>query len=110
MAKLEVTVTDELNGARLDKAIVALVEGSSRARVKRAIEEGTVSVNGRIIAKGEIVKEGDRILVDPELGSVAAPCIAEPGAVAPVSSGPVVPAAAGENPASRSAPFDEPGF
>ena len=80
MAKLEVTVTDELNGARLDKAIVALVEGSSRARVKRAIEEGTVSVNGRIIAKGGVVKEGDRILVDQELGSVAAPCIAEPDA------------------------------
>ena len=80
MAKLEVTVTDELNGARLDKAIVALVEGASRARVKRAIEEGTVSVNGRIVAKGGVVKEGDRILVDPELGSVAAPCIAEPDA------------------------------
>ena len=80
MAKLEVTVTVELNGARLDKAIVALVEGASRARVKRAIEEGTVSVNGRIIAKGGVVKEGDRILVDPELGSVATPCIAEPDA------------------------------
>ena len=80
MAKLEVTVTDELNGARLDKAIVSLVEGASRARVKRAIEEGTVSVNGRIVAKGGVVKEGDRILVDPELGSVAAPCIAEPDA------------------------------
>jgi 23S rRNA pseudouridine1911/1915/1917 synthase len=80
MAKLEVTVTDELNGARLDKAIVALVEGASRARVKRAIEEGTVSVNGRITPKGGIVKEGDRILVDEELGSVAAPCIPEPDA------------------------------
>jgi 23S rRNA pseudouridine1911/1915/1917 synthase len=80
MAKLEVTVTDELNGARLDKAIVALVEGASRARVKRAIEEGTVSVNGRIIAKGGVVKEGDRILVDEELGSVAAACIPEPSA------------------------------
>jgi 23S rRNA pseudouridine1911/1915/1917 synthase len=80
MAKLEVTVTDELNGARLDKAIVALVEGASRARVKRAIEDGTVSVNGRIIAKGGVVKEGDRILVDQELGSVATPCIPEPEA------------------------------
>lgn len=80
MAKLEVTVTDELNGARLDKAIVALVEGASRARVKRAIEDGSVSVNGRIIAKGGVVKDGDRILVDEELGSVSAPCIPEPNA------------------------------
>src|SRR3954470_10171073 len=81
MGKLEVTVTNELNGARLDKAIVALVEGASRARVKRAIEDGTVSVNGRIIAKGGVVKEGDRILVDDTLGSVAEACIPEPNAV-----------------------------
>src|SRR4051812_33675634 len=80
MAKLEVTVTGELNGARLDKAIVALVEGASRARVKRAIEDGTVSVNGRIVAKGGVVNEGDRILVDDTLGSSAAACIAEPNA------------------------------
>ncbi|MDB4937547.1 MAG: Ribosomal large subunit pseudouridine synthase [Labilithrix sp.] len=80
MAKLEVTVTSELNGARLDKAIVALVEGASRARVKRAIEDGTVSVNGRIVAKGGVVKEGDRIQVDEALGSSAAACIPEPDA------------------------------
>ncbi len=80
MAKLEVTVTNELNGARLDKAIIALVEGTSRARVKRAIEEGTVSVNGRIVAKGGVVKEGDRIVLDETLGSADAPCIPEPDA------------------------------
>ena len=80
MAKLEVTVTNELNGARLDKAIIALVEGTSRARIKRAIEEGTVSVNGRIVAKGGVVKEGDRIVLDETVGSADAPCIPEPDA------------------------------
>ncbi len=80
MAKLEVTVTNELNGARLDKAIIALVEGTSRARVKRAIEEGTVSVNGRIVAKGGVVQEGDRIVLDEALGSVDVPVIPEPDA------------------------------
>ena len=44
----------------------------------------------------------------PASSASAAP--AEPGPVAPVSSGPVVPPAASEKPASRSAPFDEPGF
>ena len=81
MAKLEVTVTNELNGARLDKAVVALVEGASRSRVKRAIEDGSVSVNGRIVAKGGVVKEGDRIVVDD--GAVRtgdSPCIPEPDA------------------------------
>jgi 23S rRNA pseudouridine1911/1915/1917 synthase len=81
MAKLEVTVTGELNGARLDKAIIALVEGASRARVKRAIEDGAVRVNGRHVAKGGIVSEGDRIEVDDAaVRSGDAPCIAEPGA------------------------------
>lgn len=81
MAKLEVTVTSELNGARLDKAVVQLVEGASRARVKRAIEEGTVSVNGRIVAKGGIVNEGDRIVVDAAtFGAGEAPAVPEPDA------------------------------
>lgn len=81
MAKLEVTVNGELDGARLDKAVVALVEGASRARVKRAIEDGAVSVNGRIVAKGGVVNEGDRIVVDEAaVRSGDAPCVPEPGA------------------------------
>jgi 23S rRNA pseudouridine1911/1915/1917 synthase len=81
MGKLEVTVTSELNGARLDKAVVHLVEGASRARVKRAIEEGSVSVNGRIVAKGGTVSEGDRIVVDAAaFGAVESPAIPEPEA------------------------------
>jgi 23S rRNA pseudouridine1911/1915/1917 synthase len=81
MAKLEVTVTSELNGARLDKAVVELVEGASRARVKRAIEEGTVSVNGRVVAKGGTVSEGDRIVVDAAaFSSGDEPCVPEPDA------------------------------
>src|SRR3954470_4921619 len=78
MAKLEVMVTAALNGARLDKAIVALVEGASRARVKRAIEEGSVRVNGVLVAKGGVVKEGDRIEIDENtIGSGDEPCVPE---------------------------------
>lgn len=82
MTKLEVTVTNALNGARLDKAIVALVEGASRARVKRAIEEGNVRVNGVLVAKGGLVKEGDRIEIEESaIGSGDEPCLPEPNAV-----------------------------
>jgi 23S rRNA pseudouridine1911/1915/1917 synthase len=82
MPKLEVMVTAALNGARLDKAIVALVEGASRARVKRAIEEGSIRVNGVLVAKGGIVKEGDRIEMDEDtIGSGDEPCVPEPDAV-----------------------------
>ncbi len=81
MTKLEVTVTSELNGARLDKAVVELVEGASRARVKRAIEERAVSVNGRVVAKGGTVQEGDRIVVDAAMFGVEdAPALPEAGA------------------------------
>lgn len=81
MTKLERTVTAALDGARLDKAIVALVEGASRSRVKRAIDDGSVRVNGRVLAKGGVVAEGD--VIEIEESAVKAgdgPCVAEPAA------------------------------
>jgi 23S rRNA pseudouridine1911/1915/1917 synthase len=81
MANVECVVTEELAGARLDKAIVALVSGASRARVKRAIEEGQVRVNGRVVPKGGVVAAGDVIaLDDAHVKSGEAACVPEPGA------------------------------
>ncbi|MBX3189300.1 MAG: RluA family pseudouridine synthase [Labilithrix sp.] len=81
MPKLELKVASALAGARLDKAIVALVEGASRARVKRAIEDGAVRVNGRVLAKGGVVAEGDVIEVDEAaIRSGEGPCAPEPDA------------------------------
>ncbi len=56
-------VTPELAGARVDKAVLQLVPGLSRARVKKAIEERAVRVNGRVLAKGAIVAAGDEITI-----------------------------------------------
>lgn len=67
----EVKVPDELAGARLDKAIAALVEGASRARVKAAIADGAVRVNGRYMVKGGLVAAGDVLTV--ELSDLSAP-------------------------------------
>lgn len=81
MAKVERTVTEELAGARLDKAIVALVDGASRSRVKRAIEGGEVRVNGRVLPKGGVVKAGDVIALDDVVvKSAEGGCVSEPGA------------------------------
>jgi len=81
MPTLECTVTEELGGARLDKAIVTLVEGASRASVKRAIENGEVRVNGRRAPKGGVVATGDVITVEDTLGrSADEAAIAEPDA------------------------------
>jgi 23S rRNA pseudouridine1911/1915/1917 synthase len=81
MAKIECTVPEDLTGARLDKAIVTLVEGASRARAKKAIEDGEVRVNGRRLAKGGVVNAGDVISLDDAIVKAAdAPCVAEPDA------------------------------
>jgi 23S rRNA pseudouridine1911/1915/1917 synthase len=81
MAKIEVTVTEELSGSRLDKAIVTLVEGASRARVKRAIDEGEVRLNGRRAPKGAVVTAGDVIALEDTVGrSEGEACVAEPDA------------------------------
>jgi 23S rRNA pseudouridine1911/1915/1917 synthase len=81
MAKVEVTVTEELSGERLDKAIVALVDGASRSRVKRAIEAGEVRVNGRVLAKGGVVSAGDVIaLEEGAVKTSEGPAVPEPNA------------------------------
>jgi 23S rRNA pseudouridine1911/1915/1917 synthase len=81
MEKLERTVPETMNGERLDKAVVALVEGASRARVKKAIESGALKVNGRAMPKGGVVRAGDRIEVDASaVASGDTPCVPEPGA------------------------------
>lgn len=83
MTKIERKVTAELDGARLDKAIVALVEGASRAKVKRAIESGAVRVNGRVLPKGGVVAEGDVLELD-EASVLAGEAPCEPSPDAPL--------------------------
>ncbi|MBX3225669.1 MAG: RluA family pseudouridine synthase [Labilithrix sp.] len=78
---MEVTVTESLGGSRLDKAIVALVDGASRARVKRAVEDGEVRLNGRRAPKGAVVNAGDVITLDGSIArSADEACLPEPDA------------------------------
>jgi 23S rRNA pseudouridine1911/1915/1917 synthase len=80
MAKVERTVPEGMDGERLDKAIVQLVEGASRARVKKAIDDGEIKVNGRARAKG-VVHPGDVVeLDDASVRSGDSPCFPEPDA------------------------------
>jgi 23S rRNA pseudouridine1911/1915/1917 synthase len=60
----EVVVPEALAGARLDKAVAALLPELSRARIKRAVELGAIRVNGRRMAKGGSVVVGDIVRVD----------------------------------------------
>jgi 23S rRNA pseudouridine1911/1915/1917 synthase len=75
----DVVVPAALGGTRLDKAVAQLLPDLSRARVRRAIELGAVRVNGRRMAKGGSVAEGDRLRIDTT--QVAdAPAMASPDA------------------------------
>jgi len=60
----EYEVPEALAGSRLDRVAAQLVTGLSRARVKRAIEEGNVRVNGKRRPKGALVEKGDRLTID----------------------------------------------
>jgi 23S rRNA pseudouridine1911/1915/1917 synthase len=74
-------VTADLAGARVDKAVLQLVPGLSRARVKKAIEARAVRVNGRVLAKGALVAVGDEITIAAEYALPAsAPAVPTPDA------------------------------
>jgi 23S rRNA pseudouridine1911/1915/1917 synthase len=71
----------ELAGARLDKAVVELVAGASRAKVRAAIEARRIRVNGRVLPKGELVRVDDVITFEPDdIAPGDSPCVAEPEA------------------------------
>ncbi len=77
-----VTIPDELDGARLDKAIQATLN-LSRAHVKRVLLSGAVRVNGRRLPKGGSVSKGDVVSIeDAALSSASslAPAVATPDA------------------------------
>lgn len=59
---------------RLDLLLVQRVPGLSRAKAKQLIQRREVRVNGRLIAKGYALREGDRVLVEqpPSIDGVTA--------------------------------------
>ena len=84
----EYIVPDDLDGARLDKAIIRLAGESgasggpiSRAKVKRAVEVGAVRVNGRRSPKGATVAKGDKLTLDvSQVEDAESPAVPEPDA------------------------------
>ncbi len=75
------TVPSKLAGQRLDLALRELEPSLSRARIKVAIAKGAVKVNGRHVAKGGTVSEGDEVsLVVGVAADPEAPAIPEPDA------------------------------
>ncbi len=63
MQENEYTVTDEVVGLRLDKAVTVLCENLSRNAVQQLIDEENVFVNGKTVNKKYTVKINDVITV-----------------------------------------------
>jgi 23S rRNA pseudouridine1911/1915/1917 synthase len=75
----DLTVPPELDGVRLDKAIASLDKALSRARIRRAIDDGEVKVGGRRRAKGSPVAAGEVISLALE-GDADGPAVPTPEA------------------------------
>ena len=62
-ALVDLTVEPDYEGQRLDRFLVANLEGQSRSQVQRAIADGHVTVDGRQARSNLSVHEGDRVHV-----------------------------------------------
>jgi len=59
------TIRSELDGARLDRALAALFPEHSRSFLVKLIDDGRVSVDGRVAAKPSLrVASGDEVTID----------------------------------------------
>lgn len=64
MADLELEVTEEDVGERLDVVLARRVPSLSRAQAKALIRDGAARVDGRTMKKSYLVALGDRVVID----------------------------------------------
>jgi len=64
--KLHIVVDKGQEPIRIDKFLVARMEGASRTRVQKAIDAGMVTINGKVIASNYKIKPGEEITVFSE--------------------------------------------
>src|SRR5262245_12829810 len=61
--RLNITVDRGQEPMRLDKFLVARIEGASRNKVQQAIESGRVLINGKQVQPNHRIKPGEEIVV-----------------------------------------------
>ncbi len=79
MADRQFIIDQTEAGQRLDKLVIARLDGVGRKGARRLFEEGRVRVNGRKASKGDVARAGDElsILLEQAASNEA---VAEPGA------------------------------
>ena len=63
MERLELTVTAEVAGCRLDKGLALLAPELSRSQIQTLAEKGSITQNGAAAGKKSTLHEGDRIVI-----------------------------------------------
>lgn len=77
-SKIELIVTGDHAGERLDRVIASVPEVGSRAQAARLIEQGAVALDGETARKSERVDEGDIVVIElvaPPTGDPTEPAV-----------------------------------
>jgi 23S rRNA pseudouridine1911/1915/1917 synthase len=65
MEKIEISVIEEYNKVRIDKALSCLADDLTRSHIQKLIEEENIFVNGEIVTnKKNVVKTDDKIVIE----------------------------------------------
>ena len=64
MTRHEFIVPPDLDGQRLDRFLVAVLEGQSRSQIQKLIEEGHVRLDRKSAKANLSMREGDRVVVE----------------------------------------------
>ena len=63
MNKIVITVPEEADGARADKFLAEAIDHLTRSALQKLISAGNVEIDGKVIAKSRVLKEGEDISV-----------------------------------------------
>lgn len=63
MEEIILKVTEENNGARIDKFLTTVIEGKTRSFIQGIIDEKSITVNGKIVKSNYKVKKDEEIVV-----------------------------------------------
>ena len=63
MEEIILKVTEENNGARIDKFLTTVLEGKTRSFIQGIIDEKSITVNGKIVKSNYKLKKDDEIVV-----------------------------------------------
>ena len=73
MPRVELAVTQEYAGERLDRFLASVLPGHSRSKIQRLIKDGLVQVGPRAVRANASVRPGEIVVVDVPAPTVAAP-------------------------------------